>query len=165
MYLFIVLNLAIAYLFSSEHRYLDYLITDPSLYAGVVCMVAAVIWRWLRRASAPLWYDLFASGSLMVWLPYWYPDFRDGSPVFLYIPLYFAFISALFTLVFIRKRETIEDETVAFLQWLSASGRFNPAIIAVLVAAGLFFKQHFLLYPVAITLWVMRYALACSLNE
>lgn len=165
MYGFILLNLALSYLTGSEHWLVVYLVTDVVLIVGLVGMACAALMAWLEVLPCMIRYDLFACGSLLVWLPYWYPDFRDGSPVFVYFPLFFALVTALISLSFIISRDRIDQATVELLQWLSDSGRFNPLLIAVFVLAGLYFKQHFLLYPVAMVLLIMRYALACSLEE
>lgn len=165
MYFFILLNLAIAYVMTSKVSVLHFVLSDVTLYAGIAGIAITLVSAAIRKLPAGLWYDLFACAATLVWLPYWYPDFRDGSPVFFYFPLFFALISALFSLLFIRQRDQIDEQTLLFLQWLSDSGRFNPVLIVVFVLAGLFLKQHFLLYPAAVTLLVMRYALARCLQE
>lgn len=165
MYFFILLSLALGCLVETKSPLLRYLLSDTALYFGLACITGAVISSLFKRLSAKVWYDWFACGTLLVWLPYWYPNFREGSPVFFYFPLYFALISALFSLVFIKPRRQVDEQTLAFLQWLSDSGRFNPAVIVVFVCVGLYLTQHFLLYPVAMTLLVMRYALARCLLE
>lgn len=165
MVVFIIMNLAIGYVVNTEVNLSAVLAFDFPIYVGAVCMGIAVLLAWFKKVSCHVWYDLFASGSLLVWLPYWYPDFREGSPVFFFIPLYFALVCAFFFLAFVRKRDQIDEDTINFLQWLSDSGRFNPYIIAAFVAAGLFLKDHFLVYPVAVTMFAMRYALASSLQE
>ena len=165
MYFFILLSLTLGFFVGTESVLLRYFLTDIALYAGLCCIAGALIPAGLGKLSAKIWYDLFAAGTVLVWLPYWYPDFRDGSPVFFYFPLFFALISALFSLVFIKQRQQIDEQTLKFLRWLSDSGRFNPVIIVVFVLLGLYFKHHFLLYPVAMSLLVMRYALAICLEE
>nr|WP_305908849.1 hypothetical protein [Methylomarinum sp. Ch1-1]MDP4521710.1 hypothetical protein [Methylomarinum sp. Ch1-1] len=157
--------MAVAYLMETEHRLMALLTSELPIYLGAAFIIGAALLAWFRKVSCHVWYDLFASGSVLVWLPFWYPDFRDGSPLFFYLPLYFALITALFTLVFIKKREQIEPEMLQFLQWLFDSGRFNPVLIGIFVVVGLFVKQHFLLYPVAMTLFIVRYTLASSLDE
>lgn len=163
MYFFILLNLALGYLVGTQLPMLQYFLSDAAIYIGIACVVVALVIAPLRKSAA--WYDVFACGTLLIWLPYWYPDFRDGSPVFFYFPLFFALVSACFSLVFIKPRSEIDEQTLVFLQWLSDSGRFHPGVIVVFVLAALFFKQHFLLYPVSMTLLVMRYALARCLQE
>lgn len=164
MFLFILLNLGCSYLVENEVRWLAWLINDGVMIGGMVLVALAAFFAVINRLSCHVRYDLFASGTLLIWLPYWYPDFREGSPVFFFLPLYFALLSAFCWLVFVKKKEDIDQQTLDFMQWLSDSGRFNPLIIALAVLAGLYFKQHFLLYPAAVTLWVLRYALASSIE-
>ena len=165
MYLFIILSLAISYLVHVDHAWLLFLLSPVSLYIGLAGVILASIMALLKKLPCHIWYDLFASSTLLIWYCYWYPYFRDGSPVFYYFPLYFALISALFSMLFIKQREQIDEDTLVFLQWLSDSGRFNPAVIVVFVWVSLFLKQHFLLYPVAMTLFLTRYTLAASLEK
>ncbi len=142
-------------------------LSDYSLYLGVglltINFIASV--KKIKKFSYLIRYDLFAVGALLVWFAYWPDFFRDGSPVFYLYPIYFAFITALFSLAFIRKREHIDPDALNWLQWLSDSGRFNPAIIMVCVGISLYFPQHFMLFPLTISLLVMRFALACCLDN
>jgi hypothetical protein len=165
MFLFILLSLVFSFLAENDLSRLALLVNDEVMMGGVVLVVMAGLLAALNRLSCHVRYDLFASGTLLIWLPYWFLDFREGSPVFFFLPLYFALLSAFCWLVFVKKREDIDQQTLEFMQWLSDSGRFNPFIIAVVVLVGLYFKQHFLLYPSAITIWVLRYALASSIED
>ena len=126
-----------------------------------------LIASWFKFDKIPfkLRYDLFGVGALLVWFSYWPPFFRFGSPLFQYFAMYFAFITALFSVVFITKRENMDPDAVALLQWLSDSGRFNPVVIMIAVMISLALPQHFLLFPVTVTILVMRFALASCLNN
>jgi len=151
-----------------ESPFKTLLMSDYSLFSGVTLLIGSFIASWFKwkKISFKFRYDLFAVGSLLVWFSYWPPFFRFGSPMFEYYPLYFAFITALFSIFFITKLENMDPDAVTFLQWLSDSGRFNPIIIMVGVVISLAMPEHFLLYPVTITLLVMRFALAsCLENE
>ena len=85
--------------------------------------------------------------------------------LFQYFPMYYAFITALFSVVFITERENMDPDAVALLQWFSDSGRFNPTIIMIAVMISLALPQHFLLFPVTVTILVMRFTLASCLNN
>ena len=85
--------------------------------------------------------------------------------MFQYFPMYFSFITAFFSVVFITKRENMAPDAVTLLQWLSDSGRFNPIVIMIAVMISLVLPQYFLLFPVTVTILVMRFALACCLNN
>jgi len=144
-----------------------WLLSDYSFYLGLVlltsCFIAAV--AKFKRFPYKLRYDLFAAAALLIWFSQWPPFFRVNSPVFLYYPLYFAFITAFLSLVFITKRDRMDEDAVVVLQWLSDSGRFNPIVIMLAVMGSLWFPEHFMLFPVAMTLWVVRFTLACCLDE
>jgi hypothetical protein len=150
-----------------ENLFKSLLMSDYSLYIGIFLIVGNFIASCLKlkKISFKFRYDLFAMGSLLVWYSYWPPFFRFGSPMFEYYPLYFAFITALFSLLFIKKLENMDPDAVTFLLWLSDSGRFNPIIIMVAVIISLGIPEHFLLYPVTVTLLVIRFALACCLDN
>jgi len=167
MFIFILLNLYIGFLLKEESFFHDLLLSDVSLYIGVGLLIVNVIASWFKFDKIPfkLRYDLFGVGALLVWFSYWPPFFRFGSPLFQYFPMYFAFITALFSVVFITKRENMDPDAVTLLQWLSDSGRFNPIIIMIAVMISLALPQYFLLFPVTVTLFVMRFALASCLNN
>lgn len=171
MYLFVTLNLILSVVVGNRQTQPNALSSDLLTFgdsmsvAGILIIAAALALGLAKRKFTMLRYDLFASGCLLLWLPYWYPDFVEGSPVFFYFPLYFAMMTGLCSLLFIRNRAAMDDDTVAWLQWLSRSGRFNPILIGVLVLVGIYMKSHFLLFPVAVTLWILRSALAASLQE
>ena len=167
MFIFIFLNLYIGFLLQEESFFYNLLSSDFSLYTGIGLLVVNFIASWFKFSKIPfkLRYDLFAVGSLLIWFSYWPPFFRFGSPMFQYFPMYFAFITALFSVVFITKRENMDSDAVTMLQWLSDSGRFNPIFIMIAVMVSLALPQQFLLFPVTITLLVMRFALACCLNN
>jgi len=117
------------------------------------------------KLSYKVRYDMFAVGALLVWFSYWPPFFRVESPIFYLYPLYFSLITALFSLIFITKRDQIDADALLWLQWLSDSGRFNPVVIMLGVIISLALPQQFMLFPLAISLLVLRFSLACCLNN
>ncbi len=165
MFVFIIFNLSIAYLLKTESSLRELFLSDYSFYAGVVFLLFTLVDTGGRFKKIPfkLRYDLFALGAILVWHWYWPSFFRQASPIFYYFSLYFAFITAFCSLIFFTKREQIDPDMVIFLHWLSDSGRFNPVVIMISVIVGLALPQHFMLFPVCITLLVVRFALACSL--
>ncbi len=168
MYFFILVNLSLGFLLQTETPIHTFLLSDISLYIGCFLMLinSTATGFKFKKIHYRLRYDLFAVGSLLVWFAYWPPFFRFGSPMFDYFPLYFALITAFFSLVFITKPENMDPDATIFLQWLSDSGRFNPLFIMIAVMVGLAMPGHFLLYPAAMTILVMRFTLAsCMDNE
>ncbi len=167
MFLFLLLNLCMGFFLKDESYFKALFMSDFSLYTGGTFLLVSFITSCLstKKISFTYRYDLFAVGSLLVWFSYWPPFFRFGSPMFEYYPLYFALITALSSLFFITKPENMDPDAVTFLQWLSDSGRFNPIIIMIGVIISLAMPEHFLLYPVTVSLLVMRYAVASCLGN
>ena len=167
MFVFIFLSLYLGFLLKQESFIHNLLSSDFSLYTGIALLLVNFMASCFKFNKIPfkLRYDLFGVGSLLVWISYWPPFFRFGSPMFQYFPMYFAFITALFSVVFITARENMDPDAVTLMQWLSDSGRFNPIIIMIAVMISLALPQYFLLFPVTITLLVMRFALASCLNN
>jgi len=167
MYIFIFLNLCLSGVLWGGIFLPDGLVMDAVFYLGgafvLSCFIASIIN--FKKFSYKLRYDLFASGALLVWVSYWPPFFRVDSPLFQYYPLYFAFITAFFSLVFITKRENMDEDAIVFLQWLSDSGRFNPSVIMLAVMVSLGLPQQFMLFPITLTLLVIRFTLASCLNN
>jgi len=167
MYLFIILNFCMAFLLKDDSIFRVVFMSDFFLYLGGGLLLLNFIASWIeyKKIAYQLRYDLFAVGALLVWFSYWPAFFREGSPLFYVYPLYFALITALFSLVFIKKREHIDPDALVWLQWLSDTGRFNPIVIMVCVCVSLFLPQQFMLFPMTMSLLVMRYALACCLDN
>jgi len=167
MYVFILLNLCIALFLKDINALRMFFLSDYALYIGGSMMIINFITTLtpIKKIAYKVRYDLFAVGALLVWIAYWPPFFREGSPIFYLYPLYFALITALFSLVFINKRERIDADALEWLEWLSDSGRFNPLIIMFSVSVSLFLPNQFILFPLTISLLVMRYTLACCLDN
>jgi len=167
MFLFIILDLCVVFFLKTERLTPEEFQLNSLLYTGIFLLILNFVAMAVRfkKLSFKWRYDLFAVGSVFVWLSYWPPFFRLGSPVFISFLFYFAFISALFSILFIKKAEKLEPEVEEYLNWLSNSGRFNPLVIMIAVMVSLAFPQHFLLFPVTVTLLVIRYSMACSLDS
>jgi len=167
MYLFILLNLSMAFFLKDDNIFRTVFLSDYALYLGGGLLTLTFVASWIKfnKISYLIRYDLFAVGALLVWFSYWPPFFRVGSPLFYLYPSYFSLITALFSLAFIKKREHIDTDALDWLQWLSDSGRFNPLIIKACVAISLFLPEQFMLFPLTISLLVMRFALACCLDN
>lgn len=167
MYLFIIVNLCIAFLLQGSSIVREIFLSEYVIYIGALGMLLNFIAGWtnFNFISYKLRYDFFAVSALLVWFAYWPAFFREGTPLFYGYTLYFALITALFSLVFITKRERIDPDALAWLEWLSDTGRFNPIIVKFCVGASLFFPQQFILFPLAMSLLIMRFTLACCLSN
>jgi|AJXC01.1.fsa_nt_gi hypothetical protein len=167
MYFFILVNLCLGFFLQAKTPLHSFLLSDFSLIFGGVLMLITLLATGFKFKKIPykLRYDLFSVGSLLVWFAYWPPFFRYATPMFDFFPLYFAFITAFFSLVFITKRENMDPDAITFLQWLSDSGRFNPLLVMLAVITGLAMPEHFLLFPVALTILIIRFTLASCLDN
>lgn len=167
MYLFIFVSLSMAFLLKEEGALRTVFLSKYACYLGVflLCINLLAVLVGYKKIAYKIRYDLFAVGAILVWFSYWPAFFREGSPLFYFYPLYFALITALFSLVFIKQREQIDSDALVWLQWLSDSGRFNPVIVMISVCISLFFPQQFMLFPLTVSLLVMRFALACCLEN
>ncbi len=167
MFVFIFLSLYLGFLLEDESLFRSLLSSSYSLYFGIFLQIANFLAACLKfeKIGFKFRYDLFAVGSILVWFAYWPPFFRFGSPIFDALPVYFAFITSAVSILYITNKRSVDPDALVWLQWLSDSGRFNPLIIMLGTMISLVLPEHFLLFPVAITMWVMRFALACSLNN
>ena len=167
MFLFILLNLCMAFVLKDGSTLAVVFSSTYAFTLGACLLLFNLLDSCLKYKvlAYKFRYDLFAVGALLVWFSYWPAFFRQGSPVFDLYPLYFSLITALFSLSFIRKREHIDKDALLWLQWLSDSGRFNPVIVMLLVIVSLAVPQQFMLFPIAMSLLIMRFALACCLNN
>ena len=156
-----------AFVLREETVFRTVFLSDYAFYTGSFLLVFNFVITSFnyKKIAYKLRYDLFAVGALLVWFSYWPGFFRVGSPLFFIYPLYFALVTALFSLLFVHERERIDPDALHWLQWLSDSGRFNPALIMLGVMVSLALPQQFMLFALAISLLVMRFALACCLNN
>lgn len=167
MFIFIFFNLCLSFLITSESPFATLFTSDFSLYLGVLLQIGCFIASWFKfkKIAFKFRYDLFATGSLLIWYSYWPPFFTPGSLMFEYFPLYFAFMSAFFSLIINTKAENMDSDTADLLQWLSDSGRYSPMVIMVAIIISLALPQYFILFPVSMTLFITRYALATCLDN
>ncbi|KAF3981691.1 MAG: hypothetical protein HFP81_03565 [Methylococcales symbiont of Hymedesmia sp. n. MRB-2018] len=167
MYIFILVNLYLGFLLETKTPLHQILFSDYTFYFGCFLLLLTLFASSFKyiKIRYKLRYDLFAVGATLVWFSYWPAFFRYATPMFDIYPLYFAFITALFSVVFISKRENIDPATLTFLQWLSDSGRFHPVIVMIAVIIGLAMPRNFLLFPAALTILIMRFTLASCLDN
>ncbi|MCF6203149.1 MAG: hypothetical protein L3J59_05675 [Methylococcaceae bacterium] len=135
--------------------------TEYSQYAGILLLILNFIAIGIqtKKIHFSLCYDLFAVGSILVWLSYWPPFFREGSPIFYVFSLYFAFITAFLSLLFKAQKESMSIDEIKNLQMLANYRLASPLVFLTVVIMSLAFPEHFLLFPVAITLLIIRFSL------
>jgi len=168
MYIFILLNMFLVFFLNSDSSVQLLFQSEYSLYIGIFLLVLnfVSIGSQTKRIPFSLCYDLFAVGSVLVWLSYWPPFFREESPLFYVFSLYFSFITAFFSLLFKTQKESLGVDDIKNLQMLSNYRLTSPLIFLTTVIMSLVFPGHFLLFPVAITLLIIRFSLTdCLYNK
>jgi len=164
MPLFIAISLALCFMVQSASSLQSILETPLLLYVGVSVAIISIIGSLFKILSGAIWYDIFSSSVLLVWFSYWKPLFKDDSPIFFFYPLYFSLFTAFVSLFFIGQRHKIDDDSFRFMEARSKNSTMQPWILMVCVLASLKFEQHFMLYPVMMTLLIMRFAVTSCLE-
>jgi hypothetical protein len=164
MPLFIALSLALCFMVQTASSLQSALLTPLLIYIGLAVAIISIFGSLCKKLSPLIWYDIFSSSTLLVWFAYWKPLFKDDSPIFFFYPLYFALMTAFVSLFFIGQRDKIDDESFRFMQSLSKKTIIQPWLVMLCVLVSLELQQHFMLYPVMITLLMMRFALASCLE-
>jgi len=164
MPLFIALSLTLCFLVQTASPLQSVLVTPLIIYIGLAVAIISILGSLFKKLSAIIWYDIFSSSTLLVWFVYWNPLFKDDSPIFFFYPVYFALMTAFVTLFFIGQRHKIDDESFRLMQFLSKKSITEPWVIMICVLGSLELQQHFMLYPVMMTLLIMRFALASCME-
>ena len=164
MPLFIALSLALCILVQTASSLQSVLITPILIYISLAIAIISIFGSLFKKLSAIIWYDIFAGSTLIVWFAYWKPLFKDDSPIFFFYPVYFALMTAFVSLFFIGQRHKIDDESFRLMQLLSKKRIIQPWVVMLCVLVSLELQQHFMLYPVMMTLLIVRFALESCLE-
>ena len=164
MPLFIVFSLALCFMVQNAGSLQSLLVTpfliDISLGIAIICILGSMF----KKRWRLIWYDIFSSSTLLIWFAYWKPLFKDDSPIFFFYPLYFALVTAFVSLFFIGQRHKIDEESFRFMRSYSKKNLLQPWILMVCVLGSLGLQQNFMLYPVMMTLLIMRFALTSCME-
>lgn len=164
MPIFIALSLALCFIVQTAPSLQSVLISPSFMYTGLILAITSIVGSTFKKMPATIWYDIFAGSILIVWFAYWKPLFNNDSPIFFFYPLYFALMTAFVSFFVIGQQHKIDDESFNVMKSLSKKSIIQPWIIMLCVLASLELQQHFLLYPIMMTLLVMRYALSSCLK-
>lgn len=165
MPLFIVFSLALCFMVQTASSLLSVLVSPLSIYTGLILAIASLVGITFKKMPATFWYDIFAGSTLIVWFAYWKPLFNVDSPLFFFYPLYFALMTAFVSLFIIGQQHKIDDESFNIMKSFSKKSITQPWIVMLCVLVSLELQQHFLLYPIMMTLLIMRFALSSCLEE
>jgi hypothetical protein len=164
MPVFVFLCLALALIVQTENRLQTVLVSDFFIYGGLTIAIATVIASFFKKLPETISFDLFSSSILLTWFAYWKPLFVSDSPIFFFFPVYFALIVAFAALFFIGQRHKIDRDSLNRMQAIVDSGVVQTWVVMSCVVASLYFEDHFLQFPVMMTLLTMRYALSGCLK-
>lgn len=159
MPVFISINLALSFLVQSKHSLLAILNNPAVFYIGSTIMLLSFLSYFFLKHSINVIYDLFLSATVLVWYQNWQPLFIDNSPIFYFYPIYFTFISAAIPLFIISQHQHIDSHSRKTMRSLYQKSRLQPGMIMLGISLSLMLPEHFLLYPITVTLLLLNHAL------
>ena len=162
---FIVLCLVLGVLVKLQSPYQEWFKTVQMYYLGIGCILIAGT-AWLSKKIkfiAP--FDWFAVGALLIWFYRWHQFYRDDAPMFYLFPLFFAIVTALVTAILVNQRDQFDQESIEYFQYFSNLIILNTGFIASCVLLSLFLTDHFMLYPVAMMVYLLRFVLTSCLEN
>jgi hypothetical protein len=165
MLIFILLSLGLCVVKQFSPNLQPVLWSEFFIYAGLIVALASVIGSFLKRCSDAVAYDAFSSATLLLWFAYWQPLFEPDAPIFFFYPLYFALMSAFITLFLSNQGHRIDKATLNYMRYLDKE-RILPAWTLMLgVLGSLELRQHYQLYPVLMTLLMLRFAFSSCIEQ
>ncbi len=162
---FILCSLSLAVLVQNPNEFLQLLTTPAALGVGLTVMVASLLAGYLKKISTVIWHDGFATSTLLIWYAYWEPQFNNDAPMFFFFPLYYALLTSIVTVTLINKSEYFDQESIVHLRYLEKNTRFNISAIVVFVLISLLITSHYALYPIAMTLFIIRHTMVVCLEN
>lgn len=165
MPIFIICSVLLASLVLTQSLYLPYLSTDAGLAVAWTIALLCLAGGWSKKVPSGIWQDGFAVGVLLLWFGDWRPLFNDDVPMFHVFPVYFAVLSAWATFAIINRSQQFDRESRDTLRYMQNHlARFDTPPLAALVLASTWVPEQYLLFPSAMTLFVLRYAMQRSLE-
>jgi hypothetical protein len=164
MLIFIILSLGLCFVEQSSESLELLLISPIFLYVGLVIALIGIVSMFFKKLPIIVGYELFSSGTLILWYAHWKTEFNPDSPIFFAYPLYFALMSAFFTLFLSDQGHRIDKSTLGYMKYLDEE-RILPAwTLMVFVLGSLELRQHYQLYPVLMTLLMLRFTFSSCLS-
>ncbi len=161
---FIFCSLSLAALVQSHNDFLKLLATPVALGIGLTIMAASLLLGYLKKVPAVIWHDGFASSCLLLWYGYWVPQFNEDAPMFFFFPLYYALLMSIVTLTLINKSEYFDYESIVQLRYLEKNTRLHIGVLVGLVLMSLLITRHYMLYPVTMTIFIVRHTMIACLE-
>lgn len=167
MLIFISLSLVLCYLAQTPSA-LPVMMTSPLFfYGGLAIALVSIIGLFFKKLPDRIGYDAFSSGTLLLWFAYWKPMplFNGDSPIFFFFPLYFALMSAFTTLFLSNQNHSIDKESLIYMRDFDKRRMIPAWSLMLLVLGSLEITQHYQLYPVMMTLLMLRFAFSSCLQD
>lgn len=160
MPIFVVSALLLGFLVKSQSAYLPFLQNQPLWMTSAGLAIACLLAGCFKKLSSSVWHDGFVTGVLWAWYGNWQPLFNHDAPMFYVFPWYYALLSTWLTLSIVNKSARFDvqsRESLAYIQHNLA--RFDTRVIGVLVLMTLMLPDHYLLYPITMTAFIVRHTL------
>jgi hypothetical protein len=158
MPIFILLCLSLGYLTLNENPLVGYLIMPETIYVGASLMTLAGLILLIKIIPQIDWHDVFASATVLVWFADWHSEFQHDVPMFYLFPFYMVLMSAFVFLVFINQKQAIDEQTLSIMHKVQHYNLWATGAIMALSIGSLFMIEHFLIFPIAMTLFHFNYA-------
>lgn len=161
---FIVFGLSLCYLIQVQAPILNVLASPLFTYLSAGLALIVIVGVLFKKISQKFAYDVFAASVLLVWYGYWQPFFGEESPIFFIFPLYLVFMTAFVMLFFINQRHRIDVQSLSIMRRVEKEAILQPWLIMLGTLGSLQLIDHYLLFPIMMTLVILRFALfACLL--
>jgi hypothetical protein len=165
MPVFIILSLSLCYIVETANPVQSFLTSPMIIYTGTSFAVISTIGIFFKKFHENMWYDLFFSSTLLTWFASWKSLFNDQSPMFFFFPLYFALTTAFATFILIGGRQRIDRQTRDYMKAFVEKSGMEPWILMIFILGSLQLQHHFMLFPVLMTLLLVRYTLSGCLQS
>ena len=164
MLVFIILSLGLCFIQQFADSLITLLVSPFFIYAGLATALAGIVCMFFNKLPIIVGYEAFSGGTLLLWFAYWKTQFNPDSPIFFFFPLYFALMSAFITLFLSDQSHRLDKESLRYMKYLDEE-RIMPAwSLMVCVLISLEMRQHYQLYPVLMTLLMLRFAFSNCLR-
>lgn len=165
MPVFIVLCLILSFLVQTNQPLQALLINQQVTYACVGGAALIMLGVGLKKLKSLMWFDFFASFILISWFSYWKPLFVYDSPIFFSFPIYFILHTLLAWYFLVNRRDNIDKESFMYLQLFANHSMTQPWFIMLYVLVSLYLVDHFLQFPIAMSLLMLRFAISGCLQR
>ncbi|MDO9212344.1 MAG: hypothetical protein Q7U23_00760 [Methylococcales bacterium] len=167
MLIFISLSLVLCYLVQVSISLPAILTSEYFVYGGLGIALISILGMFFKKLPNIVGYDGFSSGTLLLWFAYWkpMPFFTSDSPIFFFFPLYFALMSAFITLFLSNQNHRIDKESLGYMRTFDREKAIPAWALMLCVLGSVEVTQHYQLYPVMMTLLMLRFALSSCVEE